>query len=164
MLAAVEELTGDRQGAFRDFFARYVSGVAELDYARALAVAGLELRWERKGPRAWLGCNLKRQGERTIIESVRSDGPAWEAGVYAGDELLALDGWRVNDERLTERLEERQPGDTVRLSLFRGDALIEASVTLAEAPPDRAVIKPLPAPDEAQRRTYRSWLGMGLLG
>lgn len=164
LLAAVEELTGDRQGAFRDFFARYVSGVAELDYARALAVAGLELRWERKGPRAWLGCNLKRQGERTIIESVRSDGPAWEAGVYAGDELLALDGWRVNDERLTERLEERQPGDTVRLSLFRGDALIEASVTLAEAPPDRAVIKPLPAPDEAQRRTYRSWLGMGLLG
>ncbi|MCX7789049.1 MAG: PDZ domain-containing protein [Chloroflexaceae bacterium] len=164
LLAAVEELTGDRQGAFRDFFARYVSGVEELDYARALAVAGLEVRWERKGPRAWLGCNLKRQGERTIIESVRSDGPAWTAGVYAGDELLALDGWRVNDERLTERLEERQPGDSVRLTLFRGDALIEAPVTLAEAPPDRAVIAPLVALDDAQRRTYRSWLGVGLLG
>ncbi len=162
LLAAVEELTGDRQGVFSEFFARYVSGVAELDYARALAVAGLELRWERKGPRAWLGCALKRQGERTIIESVRSDSPAWATGVYAGDELLALDGWRVNDERLNERLEERQPGDTVRLTLFRGDALIEATVTLAEAPPDRAVIAPVEAPDDAQRRAYHSWLGMAL--
>ncbi len=159
LLAVVEELTGDRQGVFGEFFARYVSGVAELDYARALAVAGLELHWERKGPRAWLGCSFKRQGERTLIESVRSDGPAWASGVYAGDELLALDGWRVNDERLNERLEERQPGDTVRLTLFRGDALIEAPVTLAEAPPDRAVIAPVAASDDAQRRAYRSWLG-----
>jgi len=164
LLAAVEELTGDRQGLFRDFFARYVSGVVELDYGRALAMVGLELRWERKGPRAWLGCGLKRQGERTIIESVRSDGPACEAGVYAGDELLALDGWRVNDEQLTERLEERRPGDTVRLTLFRGDALIEARVTLAEAPPDRAVIAPVAAPSDSQRRTYRSWLGMDSSG
>ncbi len=159
VLAAVEELTGDRQGSFRDFFARYVSGVAELDYARALAVVGLEPRWERRGPRAWLGLNLKREGERTIVSAVRADGPAYAAGVYADDELLALDGWRVDEERLTARLEERTPGATVRLTLFRRDALIEVPVTLDEAPPDHLEIVPLSEPGAAQQQAYRKWLG-----
>lgn len=159
VLAAVEELTGDRQGIFREFFARYVAGVEELDYAPALAMAGLDLRWERNGPRTWLGLSCKRQGERVIVSSVRSDGPAYAAGVYAHDEILALDGWRVDDERLNERLDEREPGDTVRLTLFRGDRLVEVPITLAEAPCERAVITPVETPTEAQRRAYHAWLG-----
>jgi len=159
VLAAVEELTGDRQGGFRDFFAHYVSGVAELDYARALAVVGLEPRWERRGPRAWLGLSLKRQGERTLVSAVHADGPASTAGVYAEDELLALDGWRVDEKRLTARLEERTPGATVRLTLFRGDALVEVPVTLGEAPSDHLELVPLSEPSAAQQQAYRNWLG-----
>lgn len=159
VLAAVEELTGDQQGGFRDFFARYVSGVAELDYARALAVVGLEPRWERRGPWAWLGLSLKQQGERTLVSAVRADGPAYTAGVYAEDELLALDGWRVDEKRLTARLEERTPGATVRLTLFRGEALVEVPVTLGEAPPDHLELVPLSEPSAAQQQAYRNWLG-----
>lgn len=160
LLAAVEELAGAHDGAFRDFFARYVSGVAELDYARALAVVGLELRWGRRAPRAWLGLSFKRQGERTLVSTVRADGPAYGAGVYAEDELLALDGWRVNEERLNARLAERAPGETVRLALFRGDALVEVPLTLGEAPPDRLELVTLGAPSAAQRQAYCSWLGL----
>lgn len=120
---------------------------------------GLDLRWEWNGPRTWLGLSCKRQGERVIVSSVRSDGPAYAAGVYAHDEILALDGWRVDDERLNERLDEREPGDTVRLTLFRGDRLVEVPITLAEAPCERAIITPVETPTEAQRRAYHAWLG-----
>ncbi|MEI7768674.1 MAG: PDZ domain-containing protein [Chloroflexales bacterium] len=164
-LAAVEVVVGAQGGFFRDFFARYIAGTAELDYAPALAAAGLELRWGHRQPQAdgsapgWLGLKLKRQGERTLVASLRADSPAYAAGVYAEDELLALDGWRVDEERLNARIAERAPGDTVRLSLFRGDALVEVPVTLAEAPYDSLSITPVAAPDAAQLKVYRDWLG-----
>ncbi|MBX0329314.1 M61 family peptidase [Oscillochloris sp. ZM17-4] len=68
VIAAVEAVAGAHDGAFRDFFARYIAGTDELDYAAALAAAGLELRWGHRQPRAggaapaWLGLKLKRQG------------------------------------------------------------------------------------------------------
>jgi predicted metalloprotease with PDZ domain len=157
-LAAVEEVAGEHGGVFRELFRRYISGTDELDYARGLAVVGLEPAWRRRGPEAWLGLTLRRQGERTVVASVRADGPAAAAGVYADDELLALDGWRVNDERLNARLAERAPGDSARLTLFRGDTLVDVPVTLAAAPPDGLELVPVAQPSEAQRRVYQEWL------
>ena len=159
VLAAAEELAGAQGGALADFFRRYVAGTEELDYARGLELLGLEPRWRRRGPEAWLGLSLKRQGERTLVASARADGPAYAAGVYAEDELLALDGARVNEERLNARLAERAPGDSVRLTLFRGDTLLEVAVTLAAAPSDVLELAQLAAPSDAQRRTYAAWLG-----
>lgn len=165
MLAAIEAVAGEQGGFWRDFLARYVAGVSELDYGAALAVAGLELRWSHKNPRAdggapaWLGLSFKRQGERTLVSSVCSDGPAYAVGVYADDELLAVDGWRANEEKLNARLAERRPGDAVRLSIFRGDALLDVTVTLAEAPYDRLEIVQVADPTAEQQRIYSNWLG-----
>ncbi|HMQ35102.1 MAG TPA: PDZ domain-containing protein [Chloroflexaceae bacterium] len=160
VLDAVVEVAGEAEGAFREFFARYIAGVDELDYASGLTVVGLEPRWSRRGPRAWLGLSVRRQGERTIIAAVRSDGPAYAAGVYPDDELLAIDGWRADGEKLNARLGERAPGATVRLALFRGDALVEVPVTLAEAPADALELAPVAERSEAQARAYRLWLGL----
>jgi predicted metalloprotease with PDZ domain len=160
VLAALEELAGERGGAFRRFFARYIAGTEELDYGAGLAMVGLEPRWSRRGPEAWLGLNLKRQGERTVVAAARADGPAYAAGVYADDELLALDGWRVNEERLNARLGERAPGEMVRLTLFRGDALLEVPVTLGRAPNDALTLAPIAEPSAAQQAAYREWLGL----
>lgn len=167
MLEAIELVAGGHDGAFRAFLERYVAGTAELDYASALAVVGLEPRWSHKSPRAgggapaWLGLSLKRQGERALVSATRADGPANAAGVYVDDELLALDGWRVSsEEKLNARLAERAPGELVRLSVFRGDALLEIPLTLAAAPPDKLELAPLAAPSEGQQRAYRDWLGL----
>ncbi|WP_448338051.1 M61 family metallopeptidase [Chloroflexus aurantiacus] len=163
VLAAIEAIGGTDNG-LRSLYERYVVGVEELDYAAALAVVGLEPRWQYRRPRpdgqppAWLGVNWKKQGERTIVATVRSDGPAYEAGVYADDELVALDGWRVNEERLQQRLLERHPGDVVRLTLFRGDALIDVPVTLAVAPYDMLSLVNVAAPTAAQLHARSAWL------
>ncbi|RRR75583.1 MAG: M61 family peptidase [Candidatus Viridilinea halotolerans] len=156
--AAAEEVTGVGPGSFGAFFQRYIAGVVELDYAAALAVVGLELRWLRNGPQAWLGLNVKRQGERCLVTSVRSDGPAYGAGIYAHDELVALDGWRISAAQLDARLAERQPGTTVRLTLFRGDQLYELPVTLGEAPADRAELVAVAQPSAQQVHNYQAWM------
>ncbi len=162
-LAAIEAVAGHADGFYRDFFARYIAGTDELAYDRALAYVGLQLAWSYKdqrpvGSAAWLGLRVKAEGGRIRVSSVRSDGPAYAAGIYAGDELLALDGFRIAEAQLAARLAERVPGDTITLSLFRRDELLHVPVTLMVAPPDKLHLVPVANPDAAQEHMCRSWL------
>jgi predicted metalloprotease with PDZ domain len=161
--AAFEELTDHDWTAF---FARFVAGREELDYAAYLEAAGLELRWSHKepGPEGtappWLGLVTKNEQGRLLVSYARADGPAYAAGVYAGDEVLALDGWRVDHESLQARLTERSVGETVTLSVFRRDQLLHLPILLAPAPPDKLVIERVAEPSAKQRQIYESWLGL----
>ena len=161
---AVERVAGSDFGAF---FARYIAGTAELDYDAALAHAGLALRWSHKDarpdgqPPAWLGINARGENGRLKVASVRNTGPAYDAGVSAGDEIVALDGWRVDEGRLSARVGERSPGDSVTLSVFRRDELLHIPVILAAAPFDKLVLARADRPGAAQERVYREWLRAG---
>src|SRR5262245_35733428 len=162
-LAAVEAVAGEHGGAFRKFFDRCVSGTEDLDYARALGHAGLSLAWNRPGAKdgerpGWLGVATRTEGHALIVSSVRSDGPAESAGLYAGDELLALDGVRVDAARLPARLAERTPGTTVKATVFRRDDLLEIPVTLGEAPAESVAIVPAEGATPAQAALREAWL------
>ena len=162
-LTAVESVAGERGGAFRRFFERFVSGTVELDYDAALAHAGLSVAWSRTGAAdgersGWIGCATRTDGQALIIASVRSESPAEAAGLYAGDELLALDGQRVDASRLALRLAERPPGTTVRATVFRRDELLEIPVVLAEAPSETAAIVPLEGASVEQTALREAWL------
>jgi S1-C subfamily serine protease len=57
---------------------------------------------------------------------------ARDGNVVLGDIIVALDGKPVmNLDDLLELLERRQPGDTVTLSIVRGQEKIEQKITLA---------------------------------
>ncbi len=167
-LKAVEAVAGDADGAYRDFFARYVSGTDELDYARAFDFVGLRMEWRYKqSPRhgdvpAWLGVRLKQEQGRTLVKEVYSDSPAAVAGIYAEDELLALNGLRVGRRDLQDRLNECRPGDTLGVTLFRRDELLHIPVVLAEAPHDDLKLARIEQPDTLQEMLYRDWLGLGV--
>lgn len=161
---AVERVAG---GDFGPFFARYIAGTDELDYDAALAHAGVALRWAHKEPRpdgqppAWLGVATRTENGRLRVASLRSNGPAYAAGVSAGDEVVALDGWRVDDGRLSARVGERSPGDSLTLSVFRRDELLHIPVTLAAAPFDKLTLARVAKPSAPQERVYRDWLRVG---
>jgi len=93
-----------------------------------------------------------------VVASVRSDGPAEAAGLYAGDELLAIDGERVDAVRLPARLAERPPGTTARMTVFRRDALHEIPVTLGEPPAESATIVPIEGATVEQAALREAWL------
>ncbi len=159
------------------FFDRYVRDTADLEYDRFLTHFGLRLAWEpkkngnggegardtrlREEPerRAWLGARVKAEGGRTVVAEVLEGSPAFQAGVMAGDELLALDGWRVSAADLESRLHEREPGDKVELAVFRGDRLRSIKATLAARPWARRAIEPRPDAAPAERARYEAWLG-----
>ncbi|MBC53513.1 MAG: hypothetical protein CMQ34_06700 [Gammaproteobacteria bacterium] len=97
------------------------------------------------------------RGNPPVVFSPRLDGAAWQAGINAGDELLALNGARIGSN-LDALLRRYSPGDEVEFSLFRDGQLKTVPVTLS---PVRGEFE-VEADEDAgeQVETIRSgWLG-----
>jgi predicted metalloprotease with PDZ domain len=166
---AAAELLGEPEA--RRFFDRFVRGTEPL--ALELDVLGLRLRTraatglddkggtpakpEEGSPRAgWLGAELPA-GPKLVVGAVREGSPAHRAGLYAGDELVAEDGFRLERAALWDRLCERGPGGVLRLTVFRRDELVPVEVVLGEPPEDTVWLEPLPDASAAQRAAFEAW-------
>jgi predicted metalloprotease with PDZ domain len=149
-------------GSLQSFFDDYVRGVAELPFEPYLSQAGLAMSYSWKGEdgerSAGLGVRVKQQNGRVMVDTVFADGPAYHADLSVGDEIIALDGYRVDEETLSERLADRQPGDRVTLTLFRRDELREVALTLGQRPYNQVTITPRPDATAEQRALYEGWL------
>ncbi|WP_060635723.1 M61 family metallopeptidase [Pyrinomonas methylaliphatogenes] len=146
-----------------EFFERYVRGRDELPYNNVFEAVGLQLRTKsedpNKPPKAYLGAQLAQEGERLMVRAVRAGTPAYDQGLNANDQIIALDGKRVDLASFNARLEERRPGEIIRLTLFRADDLRTLEIKLGAEPDDDYRLVPVQSPTEAQRRLYRAWLG-----
>src|SRR6185369_12865265 len=89
---------------------------------------GNELR-----PRDWLKLTTKSSSGVAVV----LDGsPAMKAGLYPDDELIALDGFRIDSSSLFQRVEDLKPQDAVQLTIFRRDRMLTVPVTLGAKPSD----------------------------
>jgi predicted metalloprotease with PDZ domain len=155
------------------FFDRAIRSTEELDYSPFEHV-GLQVRFRvresagDKGgspprvkpaelkPKGWLGITIK--GGATIA-SVLEGSPAMKAGLYAEDEIVALDGYRVDGAGLISRCEEKRPGEIAKVTVFRRDRLAEVEVQLEDKPADAAYLARVEHPTDAQRTAFAAWLG-----
>ncbi len=172
-VAVAERVGGD---AARAFFDRHVRGTGPIDLALDLdlELVGLEVRRRRaqgfddkggtppkpdEGPLpGWLGATLG-SGAKLTVSSVREGSPAWRAGLYAEDEIVAESGFRVDRAALWDRLCERGPGGALGLTVFRRDELVEVPVPLAEPPEDTFWLEPVASPTPGQRAAFEAWCG-----
>jgi predicted metalloprotease with PDZ domain len=155
----VVEIGGEPLGGLLD---QWVVGTGELPYDNALALYGL--RWSASVAAnpgepvgGWLGITAD-SGPQARVRAVRRDGPAWNADVLAGDELVAIDGYRV-DGPVDAAIARHDPGTTVTLTLARRGRLREARVVLAEPPETKRwtlEIDPGATPEAVANR--RRWL------
>jgi len=97
------------------------------------------------------------RGNPPVVRFPRLNGAAWQAGVNAGDELLALDGERIGSG-LDNLLRRYGPGDEVELTLFRDGFLKTLDVTLAPIRADHEIDVDENA-DEPTRLLRTDWLG-----
>ncbi len=163
---AAEQVAG---ASLEDFFRLYVRGRAELNYNAALATAGLRLETGsgtdvEQQPRpaaekAYLGATLTQDGDRLIVRNVPAGTPAYDQGLNANDQLVAVDGGRATLSFLNARLEEKRPGDVLRLSVFRFDELRTFEIKLGARREGAYRIVPLKEATAAQQKVYQDWLG-----
>ena len=75
---------------------------------------------------------------------------------------MAIDGLRINPDLLNDRLQASQAGDTLEISFFHQDELLQTVLTLGEPEATQYTIVPLKDPIEAQKKRFHDWLGIPL--
>ncbi len=166
--AAASEVAGIE---LRPFFDQALRSTDELDYS-ILSHVGLEMRFRVKEspgdkggtpprareskPKGHLGANVRPSG---TVSVVYDHSPAQEAGLYTDDEVIALDGFKVDGPTLVSRCEDHAPGDRVVLTVFRRDRLLEVPVVLGSKPEDAVYVARVEAPTEAQMAAFSAWIG-----
>ena len=171
---AFEELVQEVSGLdLADFFAVAVRGMEDLPLEKLLADFGVTLQFRRDkrfgragsgasqtaAPPLELGIRFRPHGAGLEVAVVMADGPAERAGVSPGDILIAIDGLMLNEKNLLGRLARYKAGQTVRLSGFRDEELLEFSLTLAEAALDTCVLSLADKPDPGALTRRQAWLG-----
>ena len=157
--AACEKFAG---GSLEEFFADYCYGTRELDFARYLEYAGLRFirpaAAGEKPQKAYLGISAKTVDGRIVIVGVTRGSPAYEQGLSLNDEIVALNGFRLNQELLTARLSEMAPGTKIELLLARDGQLLVLPIVLGEQEAREYGIEKVGDPTPEQKRVYEEWL------
>jgi predicted metalloprotease with PDZ domain len=133
--AALAAVSGDAAFA-RDFFARYVVGSELPDYPALLARAGFLVRPARRDA-AWLGDHpLSASDGHVVVAGPTIIGtPAYEAGIAAGDRLMAIGDRSVATvQDVRGALAALTPGDRVRVSWSGRAGPASATVLLRPDP------------------------------
>jgi predicted metalloprotease with PDZ domain len=142
-----------------DFFKRYIDGTDDLPFNEYLEHFGLELiPIKEEDPSPYIGLKVTAENSKTKINFVEFNSPAWLAGIDPGDELLAIEGMRINAEQLNDRLKDYQAGDKIKLTLFHQDLLKTVAVELKEPQPSRYEVIKLLNPSEIQKQNFSAWL------
>jgi len=148
-----EEVTGVKLARYFDDWLR---STRELPLKALLATSGVEMELrpaesgEDKGGKparsknaaglAMLGIRVRAQGGDTGVTHVLEGGAAQEAGIAAGDVIVAVDGLRPGQAGLDPALAKRQPGESVTIHAFRRDEMMTFEVRLKRADADTCVL------------------------
>lgn len=168
--AGLEQVAAELSGLdLKPLFDAMLRSTAELPLVELLAEFGVKAvlrpaagptdeggRGDARPLPAWTGLQL-RSGDAGITHVLNSS-PAEQAGLAAGDVLVALDGLRVTGAGWSKTLETLVPGHALSVHYFRGDELLQTRMTPVAAPADTWVLT-LGDADADKLARRRQWLG-----
>jgi predicted metalloprotease with PDZ domain len=140
-----------------EFFRDDITGTRELDYAKYLAYAGLELKTERVAAPDLGFESLQGFIGPVHVETVEPGSNAAIAGIQPGDVLLKMNGVElpVTPER---ELIYFRPGQRVTFTVQRGTRVFDVSFVLGSKPATIYKVEKMPNPTPAQKALRDSWL------
>jgi len=137
----------------------YASTVKDIDYPKYFAYAGLDIDVQpREVAGAYLGVETREQSEKLVVSSVEWDSPASRAGLSAQDEIIALDGVGVNSRTVGDIINQKKPGETVKVLILRRGTTREVEVILGKKTERSFQIRPMPNPTPLQAAILKGWL------
>ena len=160
-----EEVAGQ---SLADFFARYIDGTEDLDYAVVLRTFGLRFDLpddndenddeEEEPEKGWLGIDARDRSGRWVVSEVRRGTPAYEAGLNVGDEIIALDAYRASAGSWSNICRQYLPGSKATLTIARRGRIETLDVAFTAEPKDLWNLQiDEEAPEEAALRRATWW-------
>ncbi len=141
------------------FWNDYLYGTKELDYQYYLEPFGLELRSAIQDV-PFTGMSLRAKNGFAEVEKVQFGSPAQQAGISAGDSLLAIADIRVTADSFSERLRDFAIGDSVPMTLFQQDLLKTVQVKLQEPVASQFELVQVANASPSQELNLKVWLNI----
>jgi len=164
VLTILKVLTGDD---YQAWWQENIRGTAKIDFSLLLEKAGLKMTYAKsekdklsEQSKAWTGLKVKVENHDIIVSSVERNSPAWQAGLTTEDIIVAIDGLRLADNELENRLQDFKPKQTITISYFRRDQLKTATVKLAATAKNKLKIIPMAKASTRQRAFFKAWTGL----
>jgi len=152
----IEQVCSDVSGIdLTEFFSRYLYGTEDIPFEALFADFGIEFTLHpassltdlggeksQESLPSHLGATLLDTPQKTVkITHVWQQQPAYQAGLAAGDELVAINHIKVSNKQQIETLLKRSTNNTVwHGHYFRRDELRTCQITLTPPPSDRVYL------------------------
>jgi thiol-disulfide isomerase/thioredoxin len=92
--------------------------------------------------RPWIGIEIEKGTRGVAVKGVREETPGAQAGLRAGDEVLAIDGQAVaTPQDLINAVAAKGVGTQVVLKVLRVDTTIEVTLKLAPRPDEAELLR-----------------------
>lgn len=154
MKKAIEQFAGV---SFDAFYASYIDGTGPFDYNKYLDYAGLKLTDQNAGKNElYLGANTSATGGKVMVTAVTAGSPAYQYGLNVNDEILAIDGYRVDD--LAKMLNLKKTGDTIKMMVSRDGMIRTLDIVLGKDPNVKYKLERVVQPTPAQDAVYKAWV------
>ena len=107
----------------------------------------------------WIGLSPRMSDDDIIVTQVTRGTPGFEAGFNVGDEILAIDGYRVRASSWNSRLQQYEVGEKASILVARRERLLPLRVVFGEKPDTQWKLEPRTAQTNSQSYRVDSWLG-----
>jgi predicted metalloprotease with PDZ domain len=165
--AMVEKISGI---SFTNFWAKYVTGTADIEYSKYFGYAGIDVTSENATPnKPSAGAGLTNARAVTVA-SVSRNSAAWIAGLNFNDEILSIDGVAIADLMKEVRpgpglsldnlsaINKKQIGDQVTIKVKRDGIEKDITLTLKENPNIRLKATPNANATPLQLAVREKWM------
>ncbi|WP_065188026.1 M61 family metallopeptidase [Shewanella woodyi] len=152
----LKELTDED---YSTWWQRHVNAPLTLDFPDLLSQAGLKIGYgEDSKAVAYSGMTV--EGSSLKLKQVLRDGPAWNAGIVLGDEIVAINGLKVTASGFESRIKDFKPGAEVKVTLFSDDKLKSVVMTLGEKQSGKLTLESVKKPSRSQKAFFKAWSGI----
>lgn len=135
----------------------YASTTREIDYARYLGYAGLELEPPAETDQPYLGALVDDRDGRLVVAAVEPRSPAARA-LAAGDLILDAGGDRVDAGQFDARVAAGKPGDRLLLHVSRDGASRVVPLTIGRRVDRSYRLTTVANPSPLQAAMLASWV------
>lgn len=115
-----------------DFFNNHIYGAETIDYKKYLSKIGMDLT-DVSETTPTFGVTTANEGGKLIVKGISAEGAAEESGLSVNDEIIAVNGYRVNSANFSSFLSGLRDGDEMSLIISRDELLMVLDAKMGEA-------------------------------
>jgi predicted metalloprotease with PDZ domain len=159
--------------SFTNFWSKYVTGTAEIEFQKYFGYAGIEVTAENATPNKPSSGAALTVNQGLFVSGVTRNSAAWEDGLNVNDQIVSIDGIGVvsamRDVKLPNpaltldiipAVSNKQIGDKLTLKIIRDGLEKDITLTLKANPTVRLKTEVSANATPAQLAVRKRWLGV----